>query len=59
MTVSAFLLSMDEDMIRAAAMALDQRIHSAGVLLDFLWLLFTKSSSAANIDGFVSFGWQW
>lgn len=41
-------------MIEALAEVLSRRILPIDFTLDFMWLLFTKSASAINIDGFVS-----
>ena len=45
-------------MILAAASILERRIYPTEMMLDFFWLVFTKSASTANVDGFVSPGVQ-
>ena len=45
---------MDEAMILAAASILERQVCPSEMLLDFLWLLFARSHSAANVDSFVS-----
>ena len=53
-TSSPDLLAMDEGIISAIASIIEKRCYPTEILLDFLWLLFTKASLVGNIDGFVS-----
>lgn len=52
-TTSLLLMSMDETIIVSVVGLLQARRYPKEMLLDFTWLLFTRSTSAANIDGFV------
>jgi len=53
-TTLGTFLAMDQTIIEALAEVLSRRILPIDFTLDFMWLLFTKSASAINIDGFVS-----
>jgi hypothetical protein len=46
-------MSMDETVITSVIELLQARRYPTEMLLDFMWLLFTTSTSTANIDGFV------
>lgn len=47
-------LILDDTMIQAVASMLERRVYPAEMLLDSLWLLFSKAAFAENVDGFVS-----
>ena len=53
MMSSAALLSMDDHLIASLSSLLENKEYPTESLLDFMWLLFTRSTSTANIDGFV------
>ena len=44
---------MDDRITPALAKLLIDKTLPTEIVLDFMWLLFTRSTSAANIDGFV------
>jgi hypothetical protein len=45
---------MDDTIIMSVIGLLQARQYPTKMLLDFMWLLFTRSASASNVDGFVS-----
>ncbi|OCF56840.1 hypothetical protein L486_05695 [Kwoniella mangroviensis CBS 10435] len=47
------VFSLDKEMVSSAALILDRPNFPREMLLDFLWLLFTKASMVDNVDGFI------
>lgn len=46
-------LSLDEDVVRSVAAILRLGMYPPAQLLDFFWLMFSKVSLVANVDGFI------
>nr|XP_019045323.1 hypothetical protein I302_05712 [Kwoniella bestiolae CBS 10118]OCF24253.1 hypothetical protein I302_05712 [Kwoniella bestiolae CBS 10118] len=47
------VFALDKEMVLSAATILDRTGVPREMVLDFLWLLFTKASMVDNVDGFI------